>query len=104
MRTIPLQKRNIPASQVVLGTMGLGGGWNRNPITEADIKEAHEAVEAALSVGINYFDLADIYTYGKSEQVFGQVLKEKPEIRDHIFIQSKCGIRFTDELGPGRYD
>lgn len=104
MREIPLNKRNIPASQLVLGTMGLGGGWNHNPITEADVKEAHGAVEAALSVGINMFDLADIYTFGKSESVFGQVLKERPELRDQIILQSKVGIRFEDEEGPGRYD
>jgi predicted oxidoreductase len=41
----------------------------------------------------------------KAEQVFGQVLKERPELREQLFIQTKCGIRFADEDGnPARYD
>ncbi|CAM3001557.1 aldo/keto reductase [Paenibacillus sediminis] len=105
MATLPLQRRNIPVSPLVLGCMGLGGSWDQSPITADHIKQGHEAVEAALSIGINMFDHADIYTRGKAEQVFGQVLKEKPNLRDQIFIQSKCGIRFAEEGGiPGRYD
>lgn len=103
--TIPLQKRGIPASRLVLGCMGFGGGWNRNPVTANDLKEAHAAVETALSAGITMFDHADIYAYGKAEQVFGQVLQERPELREQMVIQSKCGIRFDEGLGrPARYD
>lgn len=96
-KTIPLNKYGFSASQLVLGCMGMGGGWNRNPITADNVRQAHEAVDAALSIGINMFDHANIYAYGKAEQVFGQVLKERPELRDSIILQSKCGIRFPDE-------
>lgn len=41
---------------------------------------------------------------GKAEQVFGQVLEDRPELRERIILQSKCGIRFGDEAGPKRYD
>ncbi|MBP1156715.1 MULTISPECIES: aldo/keto reductase [unclassified Paenibacillus] len=103
--TIPLQKRGIPASRLVLGCMGFGGGWNRNPVTADDLKQAHAAVETALSSGITMFDHADIYAYGKAEQVFGQVLRERPELRKQIVLQSKCGIRFDEGPGrPARYD
>ncbi|AWB43104.1 aldo/keto reductase [Paenibacillus sp. CAA11] len=104
--TLPLQTRGIPASQLVLGCMGLGGDWDKShPITQEHIKQAHEAVEAALSVGIHMFDHADIYTRGKAETVFGQVLKERPELREKIILQSKCGIRLTEsEEEPGYYD
>jgi predicted oxidoreductase len=52
------------------------------------------------------FDHADIYAFGKAETVFGQVLKEKPTLRENIIIQSKMGIRFPDEEAgiPARYD
>ncbi|HYK73316.1 MAG TPA: aldo/keto reductase, partial [Pseudoneobacillus sp.] len=50
------------------------------------------------------FDHADIYKMGKSEIVFGEVLKGKPELREQMVIQSKCGIRFADGEVPGRYD
>lgn len=104
MNKIPIQQRGLAASRLVLGCMGLGGGWNDEPITEQHLAAAHAAVEAALEAGINMFDHADIYTRGKAEQVFGQVLKERPEWRERIVLQSKCGIRFADNGIPGRYD
>lgn len=105
MPIMPLNRREIPVSRLALGCMGLGGGWNQDPITKDHITQAEAAVEAALSVGINMFDHADIYTQGKAEQVFGEVLKHKKGLREKIFIQSKCGIRLqtTPEV-PGRYD
>lgn len=103
-KPIPLHKHGFPASRLVLGCMGLGGSWDREPYTAEHVKQAHEAVEAALSAGINMFDHANIYTKGKAEQVFGQVLKERPDLRERIIIQSKCGIRFEEAGVPGRYD
>ncbi|GGG06622.1 aldo/keto reductase [Paenibacillus abyssi] len=105
MTTIPLQRRGIPVSRLILGCMPLGGGWNQDPITQEHFKQASAAVEAALSIGINMFDHADIYTMGKAEIVFGQVLKEQPGLREKMFIQSKCGIRFEDGPDvPHRFD
>lgn len=98
-RTLALQHHGIEASRLVLGCMGLGGGWDRESVTEEHVKQAHEAVEAALAAGITMFDHADIYTLGKAEVVFGRVLKERPQLREGIILQSKCGIRF--EEGPG---
>jgi predicted oxidoreductase len=84
--------------------MGLGGGWTKQPITDVDVKTAEAAVEAALEAGIRMFDHADIYAFGKAESVFGQVLAGRPELRDQIQIQSKCGIRFPDATGGQRFD
>ncbi len=104
MRKFPLQKRNITNSRLVFGCMGLGGGWNDNPITQEDILQAEQAIDAALSVGITMFDHADIYTMGKAEKVFGEVLKRRPELREQMVLQSKCGIRFPEGDIPNRYD
>ena len=106
MKKLPINENGLNASQLVFGCMGLGGGWDRSPFEPEHVKQAHEAVEAAIEAKINMFDHADIYTLGKAEKVFGQVLKEKPGLREEIIIQSKCGIRFADpESGlPGRYD
>ncbi len=102
--TLPIQKYFPNASQVALGCMGFGGDWDKQPFQDGHVKQMHEAVDAALDAGICFFDHADIYTLGKAEQVFGEVLKQRPELRREMLIQSKCGIRFDDELGPGRYD
>jgi predicted oxidoreductase len=94
-------KNNSP---LVFGCMGLGGGWNDKPVSAVDIKQAHQVVDTALESGISIFDHADIYTFGKAEQAFGEVLKQRPELRQHLTIQSKCGIRFDDKQVPKRYD
>lgn len=105
MKIMPLAKRGIEASRLVLGCMAMGGTWERNdPITKEDRLKAEKAVDAALSIGISMFDHANIYTQGKAEQVFGGILKNRPELREQIVIQSKCGIRLKDEQAPGRFD
>ncbi|GLX66901.1 aldo/keto reductase [Paenibacillus glycanilyticus] len=104
MRMIPFEKRGISNSRIVLGCMSLGGGWNSDPLTQADYKKAEGAIDAALSSGITMFDHADIYTNGKAEIVFGQVLKTKPVLRENLVIQSKCGIRWGNDRTPGRFD
>ncbi|MBC8061020.1 MAG: aldo/keto reductase [Clostridiaceae bacterium] len=84
--------------------MGLGGGWNKNPIEKKDIIEAQEAIEAALEIGINFFDHANIYQFNKSEEVFGEYLKSNKSIRDKIYIQSKVGIILGTEERKGQFD
>ena len=91
-------------SRIIYGCMGLGGGWTKNPITQDDVRTAEAAVEAALGAGMTTFDHADIYAFGKAEYVFGQVLAGRPELRNQIQIQSKCGIRFPDATGGQRFD
>ena len=106
MPTIPLSiEQYFPkASRIVYGCMGLGGTWGAEPYQTSHVKQAETVINTAVEGGINYFDHADIYTQGKAEQVFGQVLSRTPTLRDAMIIQSKCGIRFEDDLGPGRYD
>lgn len=89
--------KNGQRNCLIYGCMGLGGGWNRNPITSDDEKIAYEAIYTALETGIERFDLADIYAYGKAEEVFGKVIKSNPGLRNKIIIQSKSGIM----LGKG---
>lgn len=103
-QTLPLTKTLPNVSRLVFGCMGLGGEWNRNPLTMQDEQQSHAAVEAALEVGINLFDHADIYKFGKAEQVFGRILAKEPTLRDRIYLQSKCGIRLGDEQGVKQYD
>lgn len=105
MKLLPIQRSITSASRLVLGCMGLGGGWSKDPISAEHITQAHCAVDTALSVGISMFDHADIYAFGKAETVFGKVLKDKPGLREKILLQSKCGIRFPEDNGtPARYD
>lgn len=86
----------------------MGGSWDTTAPTAEVVKNAQDMIEAALDSGINFFDHADIYTRGKSEEVFGRWLTTHPGAREQMVVQSKVGIRFpSDGPGgkfPGRYD
>jgi len=98
-------KQYLPnVSELAYGCMGLGGAWDNNPVNKSDVNQVHQVIDTAFDIGINLFDHADIYTFGKAEQAFGQALSQRPELREQVYIQSKCGIRFADEQGPKRYD
>lgn len=102
--TLPINNALPGASRLVLGCMGLGGGWNDASITQCDEQQAFALIDAALEGGINIFDHADIYTFGKAEIVFGRYLEAFPAQRQQIFLQTKCGIKLGDTDGPGHYD
>ena len=87
MRYITLGQDNKELSEIVLGMMR---------IKDKSVKEVEELVETALSVGINAFDLADIYGRGRCEELLGLVLKNRPDLREEMWIQSKCGIRIEE--------
>jgi aryl-alcohol dehydrogenase-like predicted oxidoreductase len=59
-------------------------------------RQARKFLDAAEEIGANFYH-ANIYGRGRSEEVFGRVLKERPSLRDNIVIQSKCGIRWADD-------
>lgn len=104
MKVLPLIQRGIQTSRLVLGCMPFGGGWNREPITNENVKQAEQTMDAALSIGISMFDTADVYTLGKSETILGTIMKGRPSLREQIVIQSKCGIRLGDGTLPTRFD
>ena len=62
-------------------------------ISSFDDKQIEEYVKGCMELGINFFDHADIYGGGKCEELFGRYLKNHPEDREKMFIQSKCGIK-----------
>ena len=87
MRYITLGQDDKELSEIVLGMMR---------IEDKSVKEVEALVETALSVGINAFDLADIYGRGHCEELLGLVLKNRPDLREKMWIQSKCGIRIEE--------
>lgn len=107
MQTYRIPQTPLVVSRIAYGCMKIGGGWEQPSLTEAETKAAIEVVLTAYEQGITLFDHADIYAHGKSERAFAEALKARPSMRDHIVIQSKCGIRFAGEPtpdAPQRYD
>ncbi|HFH6744894.1 TPA: aldo/keto reductase family oxidoreductase [Streptococcus agalactiae] len=74
----------IQATRIALGCMRM---------SDLKGKQAEEVVGTALDLGINFFDLADIYGGGLSELRFRDAIKHLNVNRDKMIIQSKCGIR-----------
>ncbi len=84
MKYINLISDDKMASQVALGCMRIAN------MTDDQVDSY---LSSAIEYGYNFFDHADIYGGGRSEEVFGQALKRNIALRDKIIIQTKCGIR-----------
>lgn len=103
MRPMDAEARDWPPV-ALYGCMGLGGSWDDQPPGPGDIDRAEAVIHAALGIGITWFDHADIYTAGKAEAVFGEVLARTPGLRERVRIQTKCGIRLPAGGRIGLYD
>lgn len=84
MRSIPLGPARIPVPALSLGCMRMAG-MSRG--------EAADLLAAARECGVTFFDHADIYGQGRSEEVFAESAAELGWARGDYWLQSKCGIR-----------
>ena len=84
-----LKGTGMRVSRFCLGTMTFGG--------QTDEAEARRIVDHALGEGVNFFDTADGYTDGASEQILGRALEGR---RDDAVIATKV----TNPVGPGPND
>jgi aryl-alcohol dehydrogenase-like predicted oxidoreductase len=74
-------------SVVGLGAWEIGGNWG--PIEE---EHALKLLNLAYINGVNFFDTAPVYGFGKSEEVIGKFLNQIP--RDKVYIATKCGLEW----------
>ncbi|MFD7432626.1 aldo/keto reductase [Streptomyces sp. NPDC059818] len=87
----PMEQRELgrtgrDVSVVGLGTWQLGGDWGE--VREAD---AFDVLDAAVESGVTFFDTADVYGDGRSEQLIGRYLKERPDAA--VLVATKMGRR-----------
>lgn len=61
-------------------------------LSKLTIEEAEKLILFAVDNGVDFFDHADIYGSRRCEEIFGEVLRRNPGLREKIVIQSKCGI------------
>ncbi|WP_329391714.1 aldo/keto reductase [Streptomyces sp. NBC_01716] len=73
-------------SVVGLGTWQLGADWG-----DVDEADAFAVLDAALESGVTFFDTADVYGDGRSEQLIGRFLKDRPDA--DVFVATKMGRR-----------
>jgi predicted oxidoreductase len=73
------------------------GVWRWHTLQPNQIEEL---INTSLAAGVTTFDHADIYGNYSCEEIFGNVLKEKPALRDKIEIVTKCGIKLLSDKRP----
>lgn len=80
-------------SRLIMGMWRIGD-WGLSPEGVADL------IEACLELGIDTFDLADIYTGYQCEAMFGAALAARPALRPRLKLISKCGIALVSAARP----
>lgn len=98
MDYIRLGKTGMKVSRICLGMMSYGSTKWRDWVLEEDA--ARPFIEKALEGGINFFDTADVYSRGVSEEITGRALREMAR-RDQVIIATKVRSRMGD--GPNDY-
>jgi aryl-alcohol dehydrogenase-like predicted oxidoreductase len=86
MSYVNLGKTGLKVSRLALGTMTYGDrNWRDWVLTEED---SRPFIKLALELGINFFDTADVYSLGVSEEILGRALKDFAR-RDQMIIATK---------------
>ena len=80
-------------SEVSFGAWAIGGAWGK-----VDDQESLAALHAALDGGVNFFDTADVYGDGHSEQLLAKLKKERKE---KFYIATKAGRQLNPHIAEG---
>ncbi len=84
MKQLTIGTSSLKASEISLGCMRMAG---------MEHKPTDALIRTSMDAGINFYDHADIYGGGKSEEVFAASIARLGIERDQLILQSKCGIR-----------
>lgn len=84
----PLGRTGLQVSEIGFGAWAIGDSWGER-VPKA---QAKEALHAAIDAGVNFIDTADVYGAGRSEEIIGAVLRDRPE---EVVVATKMG------RGPG---
>jgi aryl-alcohol dehydrogenase (NADP+) len=87
MEYVKLGSAGLKVSRLCLGTMTYGSSKWREWVLDED--ESRPFIRRALELGINFFDTADIYSWGASEEVLGRALRDFGTPRDRVVIATK---------------
>jgi aryl-alcohol dehydrogenase-like predicted oxidoreductase len=77
MKYTQLGHSGLRISQLTLGTMTFGGQGKFQNVGETDVSGARRQIDIALDAGINLIDTADVYSDGASEEIIGEVMKDR---------------------------
>jgi aryl-alcohol dehydrogenase (NADP+) len=98
MEYMKLGRSGLSVSRICLGMMSYGTPEWRDWILDEDASRPF--VQRAVELGINFFDTANVYSNGVSEEVTGKLLKEYAR-RDEIVLATKVFFPYNDKPNQG---
>jgi aryl-alcohol dehydrogenase-like predicted oxidoreductase len=97
MRYIKLGNTGLAVSPIAIGAMTYGDPNRGHPVWSLDEQTSRPLIKHALDAGINFFDTANLYSYGSSEEILGRALNDFAD-RDDVVIATK--LRHPMRPGP----
>ncbi|MES2254070.1 MAG: aldo/keto reductase [Pseudomonadota bacterium] len=98
MDTVRLGRTGLEVSKICLGCMTYGAPSWRDWVLDEDASRPF--LKRALEAGINFFDTADMYSQGASEEVLGRAVKDFAGNRESVVLATK--VYFPMGKGPNR--
>src|SRR5213083_825146 len=98
MEYVRFGSTGMKVSRICLGCMSYGGPTERWPWA-LDEAQSRPFIKRALELGINFFDTANVYSDGRSEEIVGKALRDFAS-RDEVVLATKVYF----EIGPGPND
>lgn len=100
MEYVRLGNSGLEVSKICIGCMSFGTPGVLFPWC-VDEEQTEKIVKKALDLGINFFDTANVYSNGESEEFLGRALKKYAN-REEVVIATKCGINMDRNHGPNQ--
>ncbi|MFI5908172.1 aldo/keto reductase [Dactylosporangium sp. NPDC051541] len=97
MRYVKLGTSGLDVSPIAVGAMTYGDPGRGHPVWSLDEQASRPLIKHALDAGINFFDTANLYSLGSSEEILGRALKDFAD-RDAVVIATK--LRHPMRTGP----
>ena len=86
-----LGRTRLPVGEIGFGAWAIGGNHVGNSYGPTDDAESRRAVRRSFELGCTFFDTADVYGHGKSEELLGVALRD---VRDRVILATKVGGNF----------
>ena len=100
MKYVKLGNSGVDVSRICLGMMSFGKPGSENGVFPwaMEFEDAKPLFKKAIELGINFFDTANVYQLGSSEEITGKLIREFNLNRDEIVVATKVNF----EMRAGR--
>ena len=99
MKQTRLGRTGLPVSRICLGCMSFGAPTRGNHAWTLDEDASRPLLRHAYELGITFWDTANAYSDGHSEEIVGRAIKEIATSRDEIVLATKVFMPMPDHLG-----